>query len=215
MTLMSLLRARALSALPHGTVRRRLVGGVFWTTVGSIVGQGVIAVGSVILARILGKEGFGRYGMLQSTIGMFSVFAGLSMGYVASKHVAESVVTDKDKTGRIIGLSLLAAAIGGLVVSVALGIGAQPFSRRFLGSDDLAGALRIATPILLFGVVSGVQRGVLAGLEQFRAQNIFVTAMAVVTVCLTTIGALLADLPFLLFSMALWWLPWCGSLTRF
>jgi O-antigen/teichoic acid export membrane protein len=188
-----------MSALPHGSVRRRLAGGVFWTTIGSLLGQGVVAVGSIALARILGKEGFGQYGILQSTIGMFSVFAGLSMGYVASKHVAESIVTDKEKTGRVIGLSLLVAGVAGLLVTATLAIGAQPFARRFLGSDDLAGALRIASPILLFGAVSGVQRGVLAGLEQFRAQNILVTAIAIVTVCLTTLGAWVADL-----SGAMW-----------
>ncbi|HEX2249687.1 MAG TPA: oligosaccharide flippase family protein [Gemmatimonadales bacterium] len=196
---MSRLRARTLAALPQGTIRRRLAGGVFWTTIGSIVGQGIIAIGSVLLARILGKEGFGQYGILQSTIGMFSVFAGLSMGYVATKHVAESIVTNKEETGRVIGLSLLVAGAAGLLVTLALAGGAQPFARRFLGSEDLAGALRIASPILLFGAVTGVQRGVLAGLEEFRAQNILVTAMAVITVGLTTVGAVLADL-----SGAMW-----------
>jgi O-antigen/teichoic acid export membrane protein len=199
MTLVSQLRARTLAALPHGSVRRRLAGGVFWTMLGSLLGQGVVALGSIILARLLGKEGFGQYGILQSTIGMFSVFAGLSMGYVASKHVAESVVTDKEKTGRVIGLSLLVAAAAGALVAAALALRAGPFARRFLGSEELAGALRIAAPILFFGAVTGVQRGVLAGLEQFRAQNILVTALAVVTVALSTIGASLADL-----SGAMW-----------
>jgi O-antigen/teichoic acid export membrane protein len=194
MTLVSQLRARTLAALPHGSVRRRLAGGVFWTMLGSLLGQGVVALGSIVLARLLGKEGFGQYGILQSTIGMFAVFAGLSMGYVASKHVAESVVTDKEKTGRVIGLSLLVAAAAGILVAAALAFRAGPFARRFLGSEELAGALRIAAPILLFGAVAGVQRGVLAGLEEFRAQNILVTALAVVTVVLTTIGASLADL---------------------
>jgi len=199
MTLVSLLRARTVAALPHGSVRRRLAGGVFWTTVGSLVGQGVVAIGSVLLARILGKEGFGQYGILQSTIGMFAVFAGLSMGYVATKHVAESVVADKAMTGRVVGLSLVVSGIAGLVVTAALVIWAHPFARRFLGSTDLAGALRIASPMLLFGAITGVQRGVLAGLEQFRAQNVLVTALAVVTVVLSTLGALLGGL-----SGAMW-----------
>jgi O-antigen/teichoic acid export membrane protein len=199
MTLVSQLRARTLAALPHGSVRRRLAGGVFWTMLGSLLGQGVVALGSILVARLLGKEGFGQYGILQSTIGMFSVFAGLSMGYVASKHVAESVVTDKEKTGRVIGLSILVAAAAGALVAAALALGAGSFARRFLGSEELAGALRIAAPILLFGAVTGVQRGVLAGLEEFRAQNILVTALAVVTVVLTVIGASLADL-----SGAMW-----------
>ena len=194
MTLVSLLRERTLAALPHGSVRRRLAGGVFWTTIGSLVGQGIVALGSVVLARILGKEGFGRFGILQSTISMFAVFAGLAMGYVATKHVAESVVTDRETTGRVVGLSLLVAGLAGLLVTAILMLWAEPFARRFLGSEQMAGALRIASPILLFGAVTGVLRGVLAGLEEFRAQNLLVTAMAVVTVALTTAGAWVADL---------------------
>jgi O-antigen/teichoic acid export membrane protein len=199
MTLVSQLRARTLAALPLGSVRRRLAGGVFWTMLGSLLGQGVVALGSIVVARLLGKDGFGQYGILQSTIGMFSVFAGLSMGYVASKHVAESMVTEKEKTGRVIGLSVLVAGVAGALIALAVALGAGPFARHFLGGEELAGALRIAAPILLFGAVTGVQRGVLAGLEEFRAQNILVTVVAVVTVVLTTIGAYLAGL-----SGAMW-----------
>lgn len=199
MTLVSLLRGRALSALPDGTVRRRLAGGVFWTMLGSLLGQTAIAVGSILLARLLGQSGFGKYAILQSTIGMFSLVAGLSMGYVASKHVAESIVVDKEETGRVIGLSILMAAGAGLVVTALMAAAATPFARVFLRSEELSGALRIASPVLLFGAVSGVQRGVLAGLEQFRTQSLLITITAVITVLLTTAGAWLGDL-----SGAMW-----------
>ena len=187
--LWSLLRARTGSALPEGSIRRRLAGGVLWTTLGSVLGQGVVAVGSILLARILGIVGFGQYGILQSTIGMFSLLAGMSMGYVASQQVAESYGSDKERTGRVAGLSLVVAVITGTLVTAGLVIGARPFSREFLGSEDLAGALRIASPILLVGAVTGVLRGVLSGLELFRTQNLLMTAGAVVTVVLTIGGA--------------------------
>jgi O-antigen/teichoic acid export membrane protein len=89
----------------------------------------------------------------------------------------------------VVGLSLLVAALAGVVITAALMIGARPFARRFLGSDELTGALRIAAPMLLFGALTAVVRGVLAGLEEFRAQNLLITAMAVVTVALSTMGA--------------------------
>ncbi len=187
--LWSLLRARAVSALPEGSIRRRLAGGVLWTTLGSVLGQGVVAIGSILLARILGIVGFGQYGILQSTIGMFALLAGMSMGYVASQQVAESVGTDKERTGRVAGLSLVVAVVTGTLVALVLAVCARPFSREFLGSEDLAGALRIASPILLFGAVTGVLRGVLSGLELFRTQNLLMTAGAVVTVLLTVGGA--------------------------
>jgi O-antigen/teichoic acid export membrane protein len=139
---------------------------------------------------------------------MFSVFAGLSMGYVASKHVAESVVADKEKTGRVIGLSLLVAGVAGLLIAALLVLAARPFAERFLGGAALAGALRIAAPILLFGALSGVQRGVLSGLEQFRTQNILTTITSILTVGLTILGAVTGNV-----SGAVWGLMIGGGIS--
>lgn len=181
-----------------------------WTTFGSLIGQGIVAVGSIVLARTLGKVGFGQYGILQSTIVMFSVFAGLSMGYVASQQVAESIVDDRERTGRVIALSLVVATVTGTIVALALIVWARPFSRYFLGGEELAGALRIASPILLFAAVTGVQRGVLSGLEQFRTQNLLMTGTAVITVLMTVGGAWLGGLSW---AVGGWVVGTAGSLA--
>ena len=53
--------------------------------------------------------------MIQSTVGMFGVFAGFGLGLTATKHVAEFRQSDPERDGLIIGLSaLIAIGTGGL-----------------------------------------------------------------------------------------------------
>jgi O-antigen/teichoic acid export membrane protein len=54
---------------------------------------------------MLGKTGYGELGMIQTTVGMFGVFAGFGLGVTATKHVAEFRRSDPARAGRIIGLS--------------------------------------------------------------------------------------------------------------
>ncbi len=61
---------------------------------------------------MLGKEEFGKLGIVQSTVGMFQVFAGFGLGLTATKYVAEFRDSDPAKTGRIIGLSACRANFG-------------------------------------------------------------------------------------------------------
>ena len=63
--------------------------GAFWSLLGTVVSRGLSLASSVFVARWLGKESFGEFGVLQTTVGMFAVFAGFGMGLTATKHVAE------------------------------------------------------------------------------------------------------------------------------
>ena len=91
----------------------RLAKGVFWSMTGTVISQGMMLVASVLVARMLGKTGYGELGMVRSTVSMFGIFAGFGLGLTATKYVAEFRQTDPDKTGRIIGLSRLFAIATG------------------------------------------------------------------------------------------------------
>ena len=67
----------------------RLARGVFWSMAGAVISRGLMLAAWVLVARMLGKTGYGELGMIQSTVGMFGVFAGFGLGLSATKHVAE------------------------------------------------------------------------------------------------------------------------------
>ena len=82
---------------PYATLARieaskigyRLAMGAFWSMAGAVISRGLMLAAWVLVARMLGKTGYGELGMIQSTVGMFGVFAGFGFGLTATKHVAE------------------------------------------------------------------------------------------------------------------------------
>jgi O-antigen/teichoic acid export membrane protein len=102
----------------------RLVLGVFWSAIGAVVSRSLALVAGIVIARLIGKAAFGEYGVIQSTLSMFSAFAMFGVGLTATKHIAEFRRADPERTGRIVGMSygLAGSAIAvGLLMQVAAG----------------------------------------------------------------------------------------------
>jgi len=132
---------------------------------------------SVLVARMLGKTGYGELGMIRSTVGMFGVFAGFGLGLTATKHVAEFRQSDPDRAGRIISLSWLVAMVTGGLMALGLLIFAPWLAGYTINAPHLTGVLRIGALILLINALNGAQTGALSGFEAFKTiayVNLFV-----------------------------------------
>ncbi len=147
----------------------RLALGAFWSVLGAVISRGLSLIASIFVARILGKEVFGELGIIQTTVGMFGIFAGFGLGLTATKYVAEFRQKDPAKAGRIIALSNVLSILTGVLMALALFIFARSLAMRTLAAPHLANILRISAPMLLFGALNGAQTGALAGFESFRA----------------------------------------------
>lgn len=168
MTTIAELRSRIQLLLPRQSLRGRLARGAFWSFAGSVIAQGMGFVASVVAARVLGKIGFGELGMIQSTVGMFGVFAGLGLGLTATKHVAEFRVSAPDRAGRIIGMSALIALVSGGAMTILLIVLAPFLAAHTINAPHLTPELRIGCGLLLFNALTGAQTGALAGFEAFK-----------------------------------------------
>src|ERR1035441_7680402 len=80
------------------SLRGRFARGAVWSLIGAALAQGANLAASVITARLLGRVQFGMYGMVQSTVGMLGVFAGLGLGLTATKYVAEFRSRDPERS---------------------------------------------------------------------------------------------------------------------
>ena len=155
----------------------RLARGVFWSMAGAVISRGLMLCATVLVARMLGKTVYGELGMIQSTVGMFGVFAGFGLGLTATKHVAEFRQSDPARAGRIIGLSGLFAMGTGGVMALALFIFAPWLAEHTINAPHLANVLRIGAIILFINALNGAQTGALAGFEAFKTiahVNLFV-----------------------------------------
>src|SRR5204862_3545436 len=93
----------------------RLAHGAFWSLAATALSRALALAASVLTARLLGKAGFGEYGVLSSTVLTFQAFSSLGLAMTATKYVAELRHVDRARTGRILGLSVVVSTGAGLL----------------------------------------------------------------------------------------------------
>jgi O-antigen/teichoic acid export membrane protein len=170
----------------------RLARGAFWLTLGAILSRGLAVAASVVTARLLGKAAFGELGMVIATLGLVSFVGGLGLGTTATKYVATWRSSDPARAGRIIGLSITVSAVAGLALLAATIVGADYLAAQTLNAPHLAPYIRMGSPLLLVGTMTGVIGGALAGLESFRRLTIVSVIVGVAAFPITVGGVILA-----------------------
>jgi O-antigen/teichoic acid export membrane protein len=172
----------------------RLVRGAFWSVTGAVLSRAVGLVSSIVVARILGKVGLGELGIVQSTVGMFSTLAGLGLGLAATKRVSEHRVRDHVMMGETIGLLSLVSWASGVCMTIVILFLSPWLAQHTLAAPQLQRELEMGTLLLLFGVINGVQTGVLSGFEAFKtiAGINVITGLAnfPIMICCTYFGGL-------------------------
>ena len=142
--------------------------GVFWNFVAAILTQGANFLTTVIIANLLGRELFGQYGLIQSTLLTLAGMAQIATGITATKYVAELRVRDPMRAGRILGLCEAVTLVTGIVACTIIFATSTLIATRMLHSPALALELRMTAVVALFTVINGYQTGALAGLEQYK-----------------------------------------------
>lgn len=155
--------------LHRSPLASRLVRGAAWSFVGAAVARAMALVASIVVARMLTKELYGALGAIQNTIGFFGTVAGFGLGTAATKYIAEHRRSDPIKAGRIIAFVTTVACITAGAASLGVWFGADTLARRVLAAPQLAGELRTGSLVLFITTFNGLQMGILAGFEAFRA----------------------------------------------
>ena len=124
-------------------------------------------VTGIIIARLLGKTEVGQFGIIRSTIDMFSAFAGLGLGLTVTKYISELKRTEKNRTGRIIGLSNEFALLFAFLFSTLIYFFSDEIAMQ-IKAPALSFEIKLSAYVLFFNCINGVQAGILAGFEQFK-----------------------------------------------
>lgn len=151
-----------------GSLRARFRHGVLWNVSGAILNNGANFLTNIAVANLLGREIFGQYGMIQSTLTTFVGIAQAAGGITATKYVAEFRSSDKQKAGRVLGLCAVTTVATGLVATLLILLCAPWLAGTTLKASFLARPLQIAAAVVFFTVMNAYQMGALAGLESYR-----------------------------------------------
>ena len=189
------------SSVIPANLRLRFQKGFTWNVVSALFTQGSTLLANLIIANILGKEIFGEYGMIQSTILTLTGIAQVATGVTATKYVAEFRSTNKERTGRVLGLCSVVTLITGSLAAIILFSSAPWLANHALNAPYLAQELRIASGFVLFSVMNGYQVGTLAGLESYSV--------------LARVGTLQGVLHVVLCALATWFWGLEGAIAGF
>ncbi len=168
-----------------GSPGRRLARGGTWSLVAAAFGLGSTLIVSIIAARVLGADDYGRLVIVNATTGMLGVFAGLGMGLTATKAVAEFRERDAARLARILALLGRMVLLSGALASGLLLIAAPLIAGSALGQPELTPLIQLAAVQLLLNELAGVQTGILAGFEHFRSIAIVAILRAAATLALS------------------------------
>ncbi|MGI9418057.1 MAG: oligosaccharide flippase family protein [Geminicoccaceae bacterium] len=154
---------RLLNLLP-----KKLTQGAAWNGLAQIMYRGMVILGMLIAARLLGLERFGQLSILYNTTMTFHVVASLGLIMTGTKLVAEFASKDKAKTGRIMALcNYVAVASGGLVGFGMLAF-APGIASEILNDPALVSGVRLTALLLLFQVLADSMLGIVLGFLAFR-----------------------------------------------
>jgi O-antigen/teichoic acid export membrane protein len=171
------------------SVASRMHAGVAFNLLGSVFNQGSTLLVNLVVANLLGRDRFGQYTMVLATIATLAGIGQLSMGYTATKHVAEFRSADRTRASRILGACAVVSAVAAFVAAAGLALPAGWVAGPVLGSPDLALQLRLASGAVFFTIINGFITGALAGLEAYRAIAKAGMASGTIYALLCAIGA--------------------------
>ena len=181
---------------------RQFVSGIAWTMAATGVERGVALGQTIIIARLLGIEAYGRYGLLFVTVGLVSSVAGLQLGLTATVHISRSRISEPSRAVAVVRLCEIVSAAMALGAFGVLWFYPSLFATALPG-DGYSDALLLAGIMAVAGVVSGVQDSVLQGFEQFNTLAVIKTTTAVVGLGLVLMLGRPGDLASVLLPLAL------------
>lgn len=169
-------------------INKTIINSGFWILFGSFLSNFLLLIATVLITDFVPKQVYGEFGIIKSTINMFSVFAGLGLGLTATKYIAKYKNEDKQKTSRIIGLSNTFSILVSILVLIFFLIFSTSLSIQ-INAPHLDSELKMAGILLFFSSLNGVQKGILSGFERFKIIAINSIIASVISVLSQILGA--------------------------
>ena len=142
-----------------------------WAVFGNGFGTFLLLVGGIIIARLLGKDLYGEYGVVKTTMFYIAGFATFGLGYTSTKFVAEYLNSKKDQVKGAIWSSLLITLVTSCIMCLTLCLFATPLA-YYINEPVLSSSFKYLGIIIILRALSTTENGILSGMKKFKELGI-------------------------------------------
>lgn len=143
----------------------------FWAVFGNGLGHFLLLLAGIVIARFLGKDIYGEYGVVKTTMFYIASFSTLGLGFTATRFVARYKGVDEGLLKGSIFSSLSITAISSLILCLLLLVFAKPLA-IYLDEPRLAIPFRFLGVIIMAKAMSTTTGAVLGGIKNFKAVGV-------------------------------------------
>lgn len=139
----------------------------FWAVTGNGIGYGLLLLAGIIIARMLGKDVYGEYGVVKTTMMYMASFAALGFGNTSTRYIARFIAARKPYITTVIRDASLITLLSSSLIAVVIIACANPLA-DYLKEPSLALSFRALAVIIVCKALSTTGIGILAGFEAFK-----------------------------------------------
>lgn len=156
----------------------------FWAVFGNGIGNFLMLVSGIFIARTIGKDLYGEYGMVKTTMYTMATFSTLAFGNTSTKFIADYLQKDLSCVKSIVRSAMWVVLLFSVSVCGLLFL----FSERiaiFVNEPQLARAFKFLGVIIIFRALNTLGAGILGGFKDFRQVGINNIIAGLIMFCLS------------------------------
>lgn len=151
----------------------------FWAVFGNGLGNGLMLVAGILIARLLGKDVYGEYGLVKSTMFLVASFTTFGLGFSSTRYIALFKEETPEYLRSVIRDAVKITLLFSSTIAVLLFL-LSPDLALYLEDEKLSVPLKYLAVIIVLRSLSMTLLGVLAGFKNFKkaAQNNLISAFS-------------------------------------
>lgn len=142
-----------------------------WAVIGNGLGSFLMLLAGIIIARLLGKEIYGEYGMVKVTMFNVAAFSTFGLSYTSTKFIAEYLSKKVNKVPSIARDAITITLSTSVLLCILVIAFAEPLA-KYCNAESLATPFRFLGILIIFRAVSQVLVGIMAGFKLYKEQSV-------------------------------------------
>ena len=143
-----------------------------WSFIGQVLSRFINLISTIVLARIMLPEGYGKYIYIIGTLIFFSQLMSLSIKSTTTRNVAFLINTDKEKVQKYIFISLLLGLFFAFTGYIILLLVVMLFQNKIIVIEYTVIILSIAFSAIISEITTATILGILEGVKSFKSINL-------------------------------------------